>query len=258
MQGPSNPIVLERAAPLLKQPADATPTRVENGVLELLDRSFAPTFTQRTLDTAFTAWFYDTVRDALAPALGMPDFASEVASVAERLALAPGDVVLDVACGHGNFTVELARRVGPSGLVIGLDIAGSMLARAADRVRRAGLDNVLLVHGDALALPFADGAFAKLNCSGGLHQMPDLGRALAEFARVTRPDARFAGSGFARAGAQETGLRGALWRRWKLHVIPADLLASAIETAGFDGVDVELVGPLGYASAQRRGALTGT
>jgi ubiquinone/menaquinone biosynthesis C-methylase UbiE len=253
MQGPSNPIALERAAPLLKLSANAPP-RVADGVLDLLDRSFAPTFTQRTLDTALTAWFYDTVRDALAPAIGMPDFASEVASVAERLALAPGDVVLDVACGHGNFTVELARRVGPNGLVIGLDIAGSMLARAVQRVRRAGLDNVLLVRGDALALPFVDGAFAKLNCSGGLHQLPDLGRAFAEFARVTRPGARLAGSGFARAGAIETGFRGLLWRRMKLHFVPAELLASAIETAGFDGVAVQLVGPLGYASAQRRTA----
>jgi len=258
MPRPSNPTPLERAAPLLRLAPGATPLHVTNGVLDLLDRSFAPTFTQRTLDTAFTAWFYAVVRDALAPALGMPDFASEVASVAERLALAPGDVVLDVACGHGNFTVELARRVGPSGLVIGLDIAGSMLARAVRRVRRAGLDNVLLVRGDALALPFVDGAFAKLNCSGGLHQMPDLDRALAEFARVTQPDARFAGSGFARAGAAETGLRGLLWRRMKLHFVPADVLAESIASAGFDGVDVRLVGALGYASAHRRAALTGT
>ena len=254
MQGPSNPTALARAEQLLRLSAGAALPPVRDGVLDLLDRSFTPTFTQRTLDTAPTAWFYDRVRDTLAPALGMPTFAEEVAGVAERLALAPGDVVLDVACGHGNFTVELARKVGPTGLVIGLDIARSMLARAARRVRRAGLDNVVLIRGDALALPFVDGAFAKLNCSGGLHQMPDLDRALAEFARVTRPNARFAGSGFAESGAVETGWRGALWRRWKLHVVPIQALAHAIETAGFDDVDVRQAGPVGYASAQRRAA----
>jgi ubiquinone/menaquinone biosynthesis C-methylase UbiE len=252
MRGPSNPGTLARARALLRDPEAASPSRVANGVLDLLDRDFAPTFTQRTLDTRPTAWFYDRVRDALAPRIGMPTFAAEVASVAERLALAPGDVVLDVACGHGNFTVELAKRVGPAGLVIGLDIAGSMLARAASRVRRAGLDNVLLIRGDALALPFVDGAFAKLNCSGGLHQMPDLGRALAEFARVTSADARFAGSGFAESGAVETGWRGVLWRRWKMHFVPVQALARAIESAGFADVDVRMAGSwIGYASARR-------
>lgn len=253
MHGPSNATTLARAEKLLRLPPGTAMPRVENGILDLLDRAFAPTFTQRTLDTRATAWLYDRVRDALAPAIGMPDFASEAQSVADRLALAPGDVVLDVACGHGNFTVELARRVGPSGLVIGLDIAGSMLARAAARVRRAGLDNVLLIRGDALALPFVDGAFAKLNCAGGLHQMPDLGRALAEFARVTSPDARFAGSGFAESGAVETGWRGVLWRRWKMHFVPVQALARAIEQAGFANVDVRMAGSwIGYASASRR------
>jgi ubiquinone/menaquinone biosynthesis C-methylase UbiE len=127
-----------------------------------------------------------------------------------------------------------------------------MLARAANRVRRAHLDNVLLVRGDALALPFRDASFAKLNCSGGLHQMPDLGRALREMARVAAPGARFTGSGFARGGAQETGLRGWLWRRWSLHFLPVERLARELGAAGFGAVDVRMAGPwFGYASGCR-------
>jgi SAM-dependent methyltransferase len=125
--------------------ADALAARVRDGVLDLLDRSFARTATQRMLDTRLSAWLYDRTRDAWAPVIGMPAFAREADDTAARLALAAGDVVLDVACGHGDFTVELARRVGGDGLVVGLDISGAMLARAARRVRRAGLDNVLLV-----------------------------------------------------------------------------------------------------------------
>lgn len=250
--GPSNDDVLARAAALLRLKPGASLPRVQGGVLDLLDPAFAPTATQRSLDTALTAWLYDRTRDRAVRRMGMPDFATEVGQVLERLDLAPGDTVLDLACGHGNFTVEFARRVGPAGLVIGLDIAASMLARAAARVRRAGLANVLLVRGDALALPFADAAFAKLNCSGGLHQMPDLGRALAELARVAAPGARLAASGFAQDGAAERGVRGWLHRRFALHFVPIAALAQQIERAGFDEVATRMAGDwFGYASARR-------
>lgn len=247
-----NPALLARAAPLFdRDPADLA-SHARDGVLDLLGADFAPTFTQRTLDTAATAWLYDRVRDVLMPRFGLPDFARESRAVAERLALVPGAVVLDVACGHGNFSADLARRVGPEGLVVGLDIAGSMLRRAAHRVRRAGLDNVLLVRGDALALPFRPGVFDAVNCSGGLHQMPDLARALAEMARVAKPGAHFAASGFARSGADESGLRGWLWRRFALHFIPVATLERAIETAGFAGATTQLEGAIfAYASARR-------
>jgi len=249
MNGPSNAATLARAEKLWK-PGVALPPPA-GGVIDLLGESFRPTLTQRMLDTAFTAWIYDRMRDGLAPATGMPDFASETRNLAERLALAPGDVVLDVACGHGNFTVEIARRVGPTGLVVGLDIARSMLARAASRVRRAGQGNVLLVRADALALPFRDAVFAKVNCSGGLHQMPDLPRALSEMARVTEPGGRFTGSGFGRGGADEGGLRGWLRRRLALHVVPLERLARTAREAGFADVQAELGGPVGYTWGRR-------
>ncbi len=69
-------------------------------------------------------------------------------------------VVLDVACGHGNFTVELARRVGPDGLVVGLDIARRMLERAARRVRDAGVANAVLLRADGLRYRLARGPSA--------------------------------------------------------------------------------------------------
>ena len=252
MHGPSNPAALARAAALFdRDPASLAP-RLRDGVIDLLGGDFAPTFTQRVFDSATTAWLYDLGRDRLTGLIGMPDFRSEVRALDERLALAKGDIVLDVACGQGNFTVELARRVGPEGLVVGLDIAASMLARATNRVRRERLDNVILVRGDALALPFRDAAFTKLNCSGGLHQMPDLDRALAEMARVGRPGARFTGSSFARDGSEEAGVRGWLWRRWSLHFVPIVALGRAVEAAGFDQVEAQMAGPaMGYAWGRR-------
>jgi ubiquinone/menaquinone biosynthesis C-methylase UbiE len=157
-----------------------------------------------------------------------------------------------VACGHGNFTEAIARRVGPEGLVVGLDIAGRMLERAARRVARAGLANVLLVRGDALALPFVAGAFPKVNCSGGLHQLPDLARAFAEMARVTAPGGRFAASGFASAGGRRGAVRELLRRRIALHVVPLAPLARTAEAAGFADVATRMAGPaFGYAWGRR-------
>ncbi len=252
----SGPEPLRRAARLFdRDPAELAP-RMRDGVLDLLSASFAPTLTQRIFDTGATAWLYDTLRDRVTGTIGMPDFRSEVRALEERLVLTTGDIVLDVACGQGNFSVELARRVGPEGLVVGLDIAAPMLARAARRVRRERLDNVLLVRGDALALPFRDGVFAKVNCSGGLHQMPDLGRALGEMARVAAPGARFTGSGFARADTEkETGLRGWLWRRGSLHFVPIVALGRAVEVAGFGDVGAQMAGRhMGYAWGRRTSA----
>jgi ubiquinone/menaquinone biosynthesis C-methylase UbiE len=235
----------------LRDPGTGAVYRLAGGVLDLLGARFEPTLTQRSLDTRFSAWFYDRTRDALAPLVGMPRFAREVDQLAERLALAPGDAVLDVACGHGNFTVELARRVGPEGLVVGVDISRAMLARAARRVARAGLSNVLLLRGDALDLPVQDAAFARLNCSGGLHQLPDLERALSEFARAAAPGARFAASGFGETGEGSGGWRAWLRRRFQLHVVPLAPLARAVARAGFSGVATQLAGPVGYVWGAR-------
>src|SRR4051812_41157183 len=57
----------------------------------------------------------------------------------ERAAVAPGSRVLDVGCGSGDTTREIARRVGPAGAVTGLDISGPLLDLARARAREEGL-----------------------------------------------------------------------------------------------------------------------
>ncbi|HTR71782.1 MAG TPA: methyltransferase domain-containing protein [Mycobacteriales bacterium] len=76
-----------------------------------------------------------------------------------------------------------------------------MLRRAATRVRELGMDNIVLVHGDAHQLPIADRSVDRVNCSGGLHAFPDLPRALREIERVARPGARLTASTFAQVSA---------------------------------------------------------
>lgn len=102
-----------------------------------------------------------------------------------------GARVLDVACGTGEITALLARRVGPSGHVTGLDFSPGMLAVARRRLEEAGLAaRVRLVQGDALAMPFPDGGFDLVTMGFALRNVADLDRALAEMVRVARPGGR--------------------------------------------------------------------
>src|SRR5262249_39709210 len=67
----------------------------------------------------------------------------------ERAGIAPGERVIDVGCGCGDTTIALGERVGPAGLVLGIDISAPMLERAARAARAAGRANVRFENADA-------------------------------------------------------------------------------------------------------------
>jgi ubiquinone/menaquinone biosynthesis C-methylase UbiE len=266
--------LLERAAPLLRLPTspdrppevlpDGSGLRCpvtgrtfsyHNGVLDLLSTDQDKTFTQDFLDPSFTAWAYDRFRGWLTRALNSPDFPVEVAHIQRALQAKAGDTILDLACGHGNFTVEWAKRVGPEGLVIGLDLSPAMLARAAHHVRRWGLDNVLLIRDDAHHLPFADRCLSRVNCSGGFHQFPDLPQALREIARVSAEDAVLAASTFAEGPADRyAALKRWLKRRFDLHFVLLLPLGEQLAAVGYGNYEWLLPGGwFAYTSARKVG-----
>ena len=107
----------------------------------------------------------------------------------ELLDLRPGDAVLDVACGPGNYTREFARAVGPGGLAVGIDGSMTMLGRA---VADTGEANVAYVRGDAVRLPFRDESFDAVCCFAALHLFGDAEQALDHMARVLKPGGRLA------------------------------------------------------------------
>ncbi|MGI9860245.1 class I SAM-dependent methyltransferase [Moorella naiadis] len=97
-----------------------------------------------------------------------------------------GEHILDVGCGTGNFSLELARR---GVKVTGIDISDPMLARAREKAADAGLA-VEFLHADAMNLPFANNTFDKIVSVTALEFAPDLKVVLAESYRVLKPGGR--------------------------------------------------------------------
>jgi demethylmenaquinone methyltransferase / 2-methoxy-6-polyprenyl-1,4-benzoquinol methylase len=106
-------------------------------------------------------------------------------------AVAPGDRALDVATGTGDLALELARRVAPTGEVIGVDFAERMLELA--RIKAVAAHPGVAIHfdtGNALALEFDDGEFDAATVGFGARNFSDLERGMSEMARVVRPGGR--------------------------------------------------------------------
>ena len=92
---------------------------------------------------------------------------------------------LDIATGTGDLAMAL-RDAGVSE-VVGLDFSAPMLGEARRKDAASGGGRIAWVHGDAMALPFADGSFDAVTVGFGLRNMPNYGGALREMALVLRP-----------------------------------------------------------------------
>jgi ubiquinone/menaquinone biosynthesis C-methylase UbiE len=101
--------------------------------------------------------------------------------------LAGDMIVLDVACGAGHVAEAVAPYVRQ---VVGIDLTPSLLVLGAQRLRTAGIANVLLQEGNAHSLPFAAESFDLVFCRGSLHHVADPPLAVAEMVRTCRPGGR--------------------------------------------------------------------
>jgi ubiquinone/menaquinone biosynthesis C-methylase UbiE len=86
----------------------------------------------------------------------------------ERLRLTAGERVLDVCCGSGASAIPAAENVGPTGSVIGVDLAENLLALARSKAKERGLTNIEFRSGDMTQLPFDDGSFDVAVCVFGI------------------------------------------------------------------------------------------
>ncbi len=102
----------------------------------------------------------------------------------------PGERVLDVGCGAGIDSLIAAKKVGPDGRVIGVDMTSSMLEKARYAAYEAGIANVEFREGYAEALPVDEGWADVVISNGVLNLMPDKEAALIEMSRVLKPGGR--------------------------------------------------------------------
>ena len=101
--------------------------------------------------------------------------------------LDPDMIVLDVACGAAHAAEQAAPHVRQ---VVGVDLTPALLEVGTERLRDAGITNVLLQEGNAAELPFVDGSFDLVVCRGAMHHFADSGAAVTEMARVCKDGGR--------------------------------------------------------------------
>lgn len=125
-------------------------------------------------------------------ALWQGQLAPAQAALLEMAGVAPGERVLDLACGTGLVTFAAARATGPDGAVLGIDISERMVRSAAETAGRRGLSQVRFQRMEAEALDLPDASFDVALCALGFMYLPEPARAVAEIRRVLRPGGRVA------------------------------------------------------------------
>ena len=169
----------------------------------------------------------------------------------DRLALQPGEQVLDVACGPGTVARAAARRIGPTGHVTGVDFSPAMLAVARSKPPVDDGAPIEYLEGPADKLDVPDDDVDVVTCQHGLQFFPDRAAALAEMRRVLRPSGRlgialwrniaecppFAAVADGIAAAMNEQLA-ATYRAGPWGLSDPDELAALLDTAGFTDVTV--------------------
>jgi SAM-dependent methyltransferase len=152
----------------------------------------------------------------------------------DRAAVSPGAHVIDVGCGAGATTIELGRRVGPEGKVLGLDVSAPLLEVAREAAR--GLAHVGFTHADASAAELPEGTFDLLFSRFGVMFFADPTAAFAHLRRALRSGGRLCFACW----------RGAEHNAWM--TVPLMAVAEHVPVAP---LDPEAPGPLAFADDAR-------
>jgi len=171
----------------------------------------------------------------------------------DRLLLTPGQRVIDIGCGTGATTVELAGRVSPGGEVLGVDIAAPMLDGARARVASLAVNNVTFLHADVQVHDLGGAEFDAAYSRFGVMFFADPVAAFTNVRRALRPDGRLSFASWqsvfdnewmlipGAAIASVTGMPPQLpgpGSPGPFSLADADHVASLLKAAGFQHVDI--------------------
>jgi SAM-dependent methyltransferase len=129
-------------------------------------------------------------KDALAHAPEGANLGLGCGAPIDFLGLLPGEHVLDLGSGAGLDVFLAARRVGPTGHVLGVDMTPEMLERARANARKAGIGHVEFREGRLEALPVKDASIDAVTSNCVINLVPDKGVVFKEVARVLKPGGR--------------------------------------------------------------------
>lgn len=181
-----------------------------------------------------------------------PEGVSRRLAVFEALMPQAGMHLLDVGCGSGHFVRELARAVGPSGRILGIDVSDDQLTVARENC--ADYPVVELLNADVCELPMEDGSLDAVSSIQTLEYVPSVDRALSEIRRALKPGGRVAfvsvlWDAYRFHGAEE-GLNRRIAEAWRAHcrhqMLPAEM-PGHMANAGLGGASQRTLAFLNHA-----------
>lgn len=94
--------------------------------------------------------------------------------------------ILDVACGTGDFTIEIAGKMPQGSKILGIDLSEGMMEIGREKIAEAGV-RAEMIQGDCEALPFEDSVFDRISVGFGVRNFENLDKGLKEMNRVMKP-----------------------------------------------------------------------
>jgi SAM-dependent methyltransferase len=248
------PQAMDRAVALLQPSRRPADTAAPGGYLDLLgdDDPTGRLPGQRLMVSAALPRIYERLWRPLGGRLLMgalgPSMDEERTIAVDMLGLCPGDRVLDVGCGPGNFTRAFADEVG-DGLAVGIDASRTMLAQGAARQSEG---NLAYIRGDAEDLPFRAGSFDAVCCFAALYLIERPLKAVEEIVRVLAPGGRVALLASVQRGPVPAGVANLATRPLTgVRIFGRDELTGALAGHGMEKVARRVTGLAQFVSARK-------